>query len=52
MLPLPDANQARVFGVVAAAFNLHREPQHLQKQHSYKYHQVAVAAKHGFHGEL
>ena len=45
----PDADEARVFGIVAAAFDLHRQPEHLQKQDSYKNDQVAIAAEYRFH---
>src|SRR5271166_703824 len=46
----PDADEARAFRVVAAAaFDLRRQPQHLQKQDSYQNDQVAVAAEYGFH---
>ncbi len=46
----PDADQAGIFRIIAAAaLDLHREPQHLQKQYSYKNDQVAVAAEDRFH---
>jgi hypothetical protein len=45
----PNADQARLFLIHAVLLDLHRQPEHLQKQHSHKNDQVSITANDGFH---
>ena len=47
----PDTDQPGILRLVAT-LNLHRQPEHLQKQHSYQDDQVAITAEDGFHNSV
>ena len=45
MAPTAQIRISRVILRVVATLNLHRQPEHLQKQHSYQDDQVAITAE-------